>query len=104
MGRRREENTSFICENCSLEVLPLTNGSYRNHCPHCLYSKHLDDKPGDRSSTCGGMMMPIDISYNAKKGYQIVHQCLKCKAEKKNKVAVDSIQPDNIMYYYQQLV
>ncbi|WP_026909339.1 RNHCP domain-containing protein [Paucisalibacillus globulus] len=103
MGRK-EENTSFICENCSNYVMPLTNGSYRNHCPHCLYSKHLDDKPGDRSSSCGGLMKPIDISYHAKKGYQIIHQCLKCKRIKKNKVAENSVQPDNVINYYQNLM
>ncbi|WDF05905.1 RNHCP domain-containing protein [Shouchella hunanensis] len=34
------------------------NGSYRNHCPFCLYSKHQDIIPGDRASTCGGLMEP----------------------------------------------
>lgn len=94
---RKNENTSFQCENCGVEVQPLTNGSYRNHCPVCLYSKHLDIKPGDRLSECKGLMKPTGIDYRAKKGYQIIHQCLKCKKIQKNKIAVDTLQEDNII-------
>lgn len=101
---RKKENASFICEKCGKEIQPLTNGSYRNHCPFCLYSKHLDDKPGDRLSKCRGIMKPIGLDYSAKKGYQIIHQCLNCKKTQKNKVARDTIQEDNIiqlMYQFQ---
>ena len=34
---RTSENTAFMCLKCDLEVAPLSNGSYRNHCPGCLY-------------------------------------------------------------------
>lgn len=64
---RKQENTSFQCEKCGTEVQPLTNGSYRNHCPICLYSKHMDDKPGDRLSKCGGLMKLMGLDYSAKK-------------------------------------
>ena len=93
---RREENTGFICEYCGREVLPLSNGSYRNHCPFCLYSKHVDKKIGDRSEKCGGLMKPVGLSYKSGKGYQIVHRCLKCGVEKVNKIAEDARQPDDI--------
>ena len=39
---------TFNCEHCGKEVLPLSDGSYRNHCPYCLYSKHVDIVLGDR--------------------------------------------------------
>lgn len=100
---RKQKNTSFQCEKCSTEVQPLTNGSYRNHCPTCLYSKHLDKNPGDRLSDCGGLMKPIDLEYSSKKGYQIIHQCLNCKKKQKNKVARDTIQEDDIIYLMYQL-
>ncbi|WP_106767119.1 RNHCP domain-containing protein [Paenibacillus faecalis] len=100
---RKLENTSFQCEKCSAEVSPLTNGSYRNHCPFCLYSKHLDNKTGDRLSQCKGLMKPIALDYSAKKGYQIIHQCIKCKKTHKNKVATDTIQEDNIIYFMYKL-
>ena len=92
---RKRENVGFKCENCRELILPLNNGSYRNHCPYCLYSKHVDNKPGDRSNICQGLMRPISIKVNSKKGMQIVHKCLLCGEVKVNKVAEQSVQPDN---------
>lgn len=92
---RKSENTGFICEHCGAEVRPLTNGSFRNHCPFCLWSKHVDDLPGDRAGDCGGLMEPIGIEYSGAKGYQIVHRCTKCQRTGKNRVAEDTDQPDD---------
>ncbi|SHH91154.1 RNHCP domain-containing protein [Virgibacillus chiguensis] len=100
---RKRENTSFQCEKCGAEVIRLTNGSYRNHCPYCLYSKHLDNTPGDRLSECKGLMKPIALDYSAKKGHQILHQCVKCKKTQKNKAATDTVQEDNIIQLMYQL-
>lgn len=94
MGKR--ENTGFICECCSRRVVPVTNGSYRNHCPFCLYSKHLDIEPGDRRCTCHGLMEPVGLQHNANKGFQIVHECLECGCRTVNKVAEFTVQPDDI--------
>jgi hypothetical protein len=86
-GRRFRENSGFVCEHCSVAVDPLRNGSYRNHCPYCLFSLHVDmELPGDRSSECGGLMEPSAL-VRSRKGYQIVHRCQKCGIEKKNVVA-----------------
>lgn len=93
---RDQENTSFVCENCGCNVLPLTNGSYRNHCPVCLFSKHVDQKPGDRQHSCRGMMKPIGLHYHSKKGWQIIHQCLRCGQQRVNKIAEKTEQPDQI--------
>ena len=93
---RKEENTGFICEFCEHEVLPLSNGSYRNHCPFCLHSKHVDDVPGDRRSICGGLMEPVGIRFKSGKGFQLVHRCLKCGVNRVNKVAESTVQPDEI--------
>lgn len=93
---RKEENAGFICAHCGREVLPLTDGSYRNHCPFCLYSLHVDIIPGDRASECGGIMEPVKIVHNSKKGYQIVHRCQKCGFERNNKISEDRRQPDSI--------
>ena len=93
---RRKENTGFICKNCGGEVLPLRSGSYRNHCPHCLFSRHVDVKPGDRKSQCGGLMQPVGLKYKAGKGFQIVHRCLRCWEKRVNKLAEGPGQPDNI--------
>ena len=91
----KNENQGFICQNCNKQVEELTNGSYRNHCPFCLYSLHVDIIPGDRKNTCLGLMKPISVEYNSKKGFQLVHKCLKCQNIQKNKIAENTIQEDN---------
>jgi len=96
---RITENTAFQCENCHAYVEPLTNGSFRNHCPNCLYSKHLDNEPGDRLSTCKGLMKPIKLDYSGKKGYQIVHECIACGKLQRNKIAINSVQEDDVLSF-----
>lgn len=77
-------------------MLPLTNGSYRNHCPACLYSKHVDIVPGDRAATCRGRMRPLRLEHRSGKGQVVVHRCLRCGYVRANRVAVDTVQPDQI--------
>ena len=73
----------FICENCGLSV----HGSgYTNHCPACLWSKHVDVYPGDRSETCVGMMAPVEVDLRSGK-YYLVHKCESCGIERRNKTA-----------------
>jgi len=93
---RETENTGFCCFHCGRTVLPLTNGSYRNHCPFCLHSLHVDIVPGDRLSRCGGIMEPIGLKYG-KKGYQIIFRCVRCGASGVNRIAEDPRQPDDII-------
>lgn len=38
----------FICENCGKQVEKL-GYTCRNHCPSCLYSKHVDVNPRRQS-------------------------------------------------------
>lgn len=92
---RKEENGSFICVVCEKYVLPLQNGSYRNHCPFCLSSVHVDNKPGDRKNACAGVMIPCKLIYNSKKGWQVIHKCSLCATLKVNKIAETGIQPDS---------
>ena len=96
---KKTENTAFHCENCHQQIEPLTNGSFRNHCPFCLFSKHLDNQPGDRLSHCKGLMKPIQLDYSSKKGYQLVHKCLRCGKIQRNKVAVNTVQEDDILHF-----
>ena len=77
----------FICENCGNEVKPL-NYSSRDHCPYCLYSKHVDINPGDRMNTCMGLMKPIGIE-KFKNSYKIIYSCEKCHKSHKNIMATD---------------
>lgn len=83
-------NESFSCENCRADVSIHPSGSARNHCPFCLYSKHLDEKlPGDRMSKCSGIMKPIWIDHKKNKWDMIKHKCVKCQKEMLNKIAPD---------------
>lgn len=77
----------FICENCGFKVEPLKYTA-RDHCPNCLYSKHIDINPGDRKNTCLGPLEPIEIEKH-KKGFKIIYKCKKCNEIKKNIAAND---------------
>ena len=77
---RRREN--FICEICGKYVV---GDGYTNHCPACLYSKHVDVNPGDRAARCGGMMRPINVEVISGKQV-IIHRCDMCGIVRKNKV------------------
>ena len=92
---RRTENTPFQCLRCGADVQPSTDGSYRNHCPFCLYSLHVDAEPGDRHSRCGGLMQPVGLRPHGRR-LQIVHRCGRCGQVKVNRVVEIGRQPDSI--------
>jgi ribosomal protein L37AE/L43A len=71
----------FVCEKCGFSVV---GNGYTNHCPQCLWSKHVDVFPGDRAETCEGLMEPIRVEKKGKE-YTIIHKCTKCGVEKPNK-------------------
>lgn len=73
----------FVCENCGQIV---KGDGYTNHCPKCLWSKHVDTTPGDRASDCGGMMRPDKIETKGGE-CDIIHKCVKCGQEKRNKMS-----------------
>jgi DNA-directed RNA polymerase subunit RPC12/RpoP len=90
------KNTAFTCVNCHRHVPPLSNGTYRNHCPYCLHSLHVDINPGDRASDCGGVLEPVGVDYSGKKGWVIVSRCRLCGDVKRNKAALDDpVVPDD---------
>ena len=87
MKKFNELDEGFICENCGEEVTPLGYSS-RDHCPHCLYSKHVDINPGDRENECQGLLEPIEIE-KFKDTYKIIYKCKKCRQLHKNIIAKD---------------
>ena len=82
-----KNDDEFICENCHKKVEKL-NYTSRDHCPYCLYSKHIDINPGDRKNTCLGLLKPIDIE-KFKDTYKIIYKCEKCNEIHKNIIAKD---------------
>ena len=88
MKRFTELDEGFVCEKCHKEVKPLHYSS-RDHCPYCLYSKHVDVMPGDRQNSCKGDLVPINVLQTSKKGQVIIYKCAKCNKEVRNIVAND---------------
>jgi len=99
----------FICLHCQA---PVTNNKpigtkHRNHCPFCLYSRHVDQKTsGDRQADCQAKMKPIGLTFK-KEGrdkwgqvrqgeLMLIHHCLKCGKLVINRIAGDD-QPETII-------
>jgi DNA-directed RNA polymerase subunit RPC12/RpoP len=94
-------NHDFSCMHCHLPVSASTLISRvqnRNHCPYCLWSRHLDlFEPGDRLSACKAGMRPVGITFKREKNryapsqgeLMIVHQCLDCGKFSLNRSAAD---------------
>lgn len=78
--RTRED---FTCEHCGFSV---SGNGYTNHCPQCLWSKHVDVNPGDRAAKCQGLMRPQNVEVK-RGGYILSHKCVLCGFEKHNKTS-----------------
>ena len=99
----------FPCIHCEAFV-PITKDmgtDNRNHCPFCLWSKHVDNQtPGDRASTCQKEMAPVGLTFKhegvdkfgaMKQGeIMIVHKCTGCKIYNINRIAADDT-PEKII-------
>lgn len=87
----RTNGDDFRCRHCRLMVGVLPSGGrHRNHCPYCLYSRHLDERrPGDRASDCGASMPPV-AAYTRRNGeWVLVHECGGCGVQRYNRIAAD---------------
>jgi len=75
----------FVCVKCGTK----TKGTgYTDHCPKCLWSRHVDINPGDRQSSCDGQMEPLDVE--VKDGENIIYyKCQCCGFKHRVKSAVD---------------
>ncbi|MFP4141704.1 MAG: RNHCP domain-containing protein [Planctomycetota bacterium] len=81
---------AFICDHCSRTVVPEAGGTrHRNHCPHCLWSVHLDIQPGDRRCGCRGEMEPIAVWIRRGGEWAIIHRCRSCSTLRSNRIAGD---------------
>jgi hypothetical protein len=92
----------FTCKHCrnwvSVDAI-LSSVSNRNHCPYCLWSRHVDlYAAGDRLSACKGNMKPIGLTFKRqRKKYgsflqgelMLIHQCVECGAVSINRLAAD---------------
>ena len=84
MGRQfQRTKEDFTCQHCGAKV---TGDGYTNHCPDCLWSRHVDEQPGDRAAECGGLMRPVAVGGPAE-AYRILHRCEACGRERWNRAA-----------------
>lgn len=98
----KTKKKGFVCLSCG-QWIPVGRGMgtrYRNHCPFCLYSRHVDEKKsGDRSAGCHGKMEPIGLTFKhegwdkygkMRQGeLMIIHRCLDCDEISINRIAAD---------------
>lgn len=84
---------------------------HRNHCPSCLWSKHVDlDRSGDRKATCQAEMEPIGLTFKKegvdkygklKQGeLMVVNQCTQDGKMSINRIAADD-NPDMILKIFE---
>ena len=97
------EHDGFKCVYCHVFVSaePALSGvQNRNHCPYCLWSRHLDLlRPGDRLAACKEKMKPVGLTFKktAKKygprlgELMLVHLCLECGKVSINRIAADDL-------------
>ena len=92
----------FKCQHCQALVSvvhELSGVNNRNHCPYCLWSRHLDlYQAGDRLSACRGSMQPIGLTLKKTRNkyarglsgeLMLIHACQGCQALSINRIAVD---------------
>jgi hypothetical protein len=102
----RETAEGFVCRNCNTYVPcepALAGVQNRNHCPYCLWSRHMDGRvAGDRRSGCRGAMRPLGLTtkrsankYAAERDGElmIVHRCTVCAKLVLNRIAADDSDP-----------
>ena len=107
-------NPSFPCIHCQWQVVGsgAIGTAHRNHCPYCLWSKHVDkEKSGDRKSMCQAEMTPIVLTFKhegfdkygkVRQGeLMIVHRCMECGKVNINRIAGDDSE-ETILLLLQQ--
>ncbi|MCA9278656.1 MAG: RNHCP domain-containing protein [Phycisphaeraceae bacterium] len=88
--KRPNESDGFTCIKCKNHISGYASGTqHRNHCPLCLWSRHLDEHPGDRRSVCRSSMQPIAIEVRDNGEWAIVHRCTGCNVLRANRIAGD---------------
>ena len=97
-----EKKGGFRCCHCG-QWVPFSEfmgTAHRNHCPFCLWSKHVDlEKPGDRKSKCQAGMRPIGLTFKQegpdkygrpRQGeLMLIHECTGCGKISINRIAAD---------------
>jgi hypothetical protein len=89
--RVESRDGTFRCRQCKTIVGPPISGvRHRNHCPLCLYSRHVDrTRPGDRAEECQSMMPAAGVFTRRDGEQMLLHVCSGCGVERRNRIAAD---------------
>ena len=100
--KRQKTEQGFICKHCRNYVTTHTLFSgvqNRNHCPYCLWSRHMDlYEAGDRLAACKAQMQPVGLAFKqSRKKYgqmgfgelMLIHLCTECGKTSLNRIAAD---------------
>jgi hypothetical protein len=114
MRTRAASFGDFRCAYCHVIVSSahlLSGVNNRNHCPYCLWSRHLDlFAAGDRLSACKTPMQPIGLTMKKSKNkyprdsrgeLMLIHECVECKTLSINRIAADD-DPGRVMAVFQE--
>lgn len=86
--KRQYRSETLTCIHCGYPFPRVAMGTrHHNHCPHCLWSQHLDVLPGDRRCPCHGAMQPIAVWIRNDGELALVHRCVRCSTLGSNRVA-----------------
>ena len=112
-GLRIDINTDFKCQHCGSYVSAarfIAGVGNRNHCPYCLWSRHMDlFEAGDRLAACKAPMRPVGLTLKRSRNkyasaangeLMLVHKCTDCERSSINRIAADDIS-DAIMEVYE---
>src|SRR5512133_1371582 len=96
------DTLDFKCAQCGSYVSAdrmLSGVNNRNHCPFCLWSRHVDENtPGDRKAQCKSRMQPLGLTakhtlkrYGMENGGELmlIHRCAGCGKHSINRIAAD---------------
>jgi len=89
----RSHRNAFTCTTCRFTTPEATFGTkHRNHCPRCLWSRHVDESIGDRKAACKAPMEPIAIEVRPHGEWAVVHRCTGCGVLRTNRIAGDDFE------------
>lgn len=97
---QEQKSQAFRCGHCRAFVVvnEYIGTANRNHCTSCLWSKHVDNKKGDRGSLCLAGMEPIGLAMK-REGFSrfgelmLIHLCKGC-----SKISINRIAGDDDVY------
>ncbi|MBN2388248.1 MAG: RNHCP domain-containing protein [Anaerolineales bacterium] len=97
--RRDGDFQCIHCHNLVPSAAAWAGVQHRNHCPYCLWSRHVDLYwAGDRLSACKAGMWPVGLTAKQRVDrygrsipgeLMLIHACVECNGVAINRIAAD---------------